>query len=110
MEKQAEDLKNISSRYEHDKKKWATAISNLQDQVEVWLEFGSYPVCINYFVFLQFSVSCLLQAISITGSVLQLMKKEHFHLSLEAHECADSIPELNKMVFAVEGLGMLRSH
>lgn len=38
---------------------------------------------------------------------MQLMKKEHFQLSREAHKCVDSIPELNKMVFAVQALGML---
>lgn len=37
---------------------------------------------------------------------MQLMKKEQFQLSCEAHECADSIPELNKMVFAVQALGI----
>lgn len=34
------------------------------------------------------------------------MKREHSQLSFEAHDCADSIPELNQMVFAVEALGM----
>lgn len=38
---------------------------------------------------------------------IQMMKKEHIQLSREAHECADSIPELNKMVFAVKALGKL---
>lgn len=33
------------------------------------------------------------------------MKREHAQLSHEAHDCADSIPELNKMVFAVQALG-----
>lgn len=33
------------------------------------------------------------------------MKREHFQLSFEAHDCADSIPELNKMVSAVQALG-----
>lgn len=33
------------------------------------------------------------------------MKKEHSQLSREAHECADSIPELNKMLEAVQALG-----
>lgn len=39
--------------------------------------------------------------------LMQLMHEEHLHLSREAHECADSIPELNKMIFAVQALGML---
>lgn len=34
------------------------------------------------------------------------MKSEHAQLSCEAHDCVDSIPELNKMVFAVQQLGM----
>lgn len=38
------------------------------------------------------------------------MQKEHLHLSREAHECADSIPELNNMISAVQGLGMLELH
>ncbi|XP_019445359.1 PREDICTED: kinesin-like protein KIN-14R isoform X3 [Lupinus angustifolius] len=67
LEKQAEDLRSISSRYELDKKKWAEAISSLQEKVK-------------------------------------LMKSDYCQLSFEAHECVDSIPELNKMVFAVQGL------
>jgi len=35
------------------------------------------------------------------------MKSDYSNLSFEAHECVDSIPELNKMVFAVQDLGML---
>jgi len=35
------------------------------------------------------------------------MKSDYSKLSFEAHECVDSIPELNKMVFAVQELGML---
>jgi hypothetical protein len=33
------------------------------------------------------------------------MKQEHYHLSREAYQCSTSIPELNKMVFAVQALG-----
>lgn len=43
-----------------------------------------------------------------TKFVLQLMKSDQAQLSLEAHDCVDSIPELNKMVFAVQELGMLQ--
>ncbi|KAJ4962684.1 hypothetical protein NE237_022623 [Protea cynaroides] len=32
------------------------------------------------------------------------LKQEHSKLSHKAHECADSIPELNKMVFAIQAL------
>lgn len=67
MEKQAEKLRNISSSYDHDKKKWTEAIRSLQEKIK-------------------------------------LMKSEHAQLSCEAHECVDSIPELNKMVFAVQEL------
>ncbi|OIV93026.1 hypothetical protein TanjilG_20688 [Lupinus angustifolius] len=67
LEKQAENLRSISSRYELDKKKWADAISSLQEKVK-------------------------------------LMKSDCRQLSFEAHECVDSIPELNKMVFAVQEL------
>ncbi|KAL6959539.1 hypothetical protein U1Q18_039692 [Sarracenia purpurea var. burkii] len=71
VEKQAEALKNISSRYERDKKFWTRAISNLEEKLKV-------------------------------------MKEEHSQLSCEAHECADSVPELYNMVFAVQSLGNIR--
>ncbi|KAJ7943754.1 Kinesin-like protein [Quillaja saponaria] len=35
VEKQAENLRNISSRYEHDKMHWAVAINNLQEKVKL---------------------------------------------------------------------------
>ena len=35
MEKQAEKLKQISSRYEHDKKVWAAALNDLDDKIKV---------------------------------------------------------------------------
>lgn len=35
---------------------------------------------------------------------VKAMKVEHCQLACEAHECSDSIPELNKMVFAVQAL------
>ncbi|KAL2551316.1 Di-glucose binding protein with Kinesin motor domain [Forsythia ovata] len=35
---------------------------------------------------------------------VKVMKREHSQLSREAHECADSIPDLNKMVSAVQTL------
>lgn len=34
------------------------------------------------------------------------MKKEHAQLAHDAHECADSIPDLSKMVSGVQMLGM----
>ncbi|KAK6257116.1 hypothetical protein QUC31_000575, partial [Theobroma cacao] len=39
---------------------------------------------------------------------IKTMKEEHSHLSNKAHECADSIPQLNKMIFAVQALGNIR--
>lgn len=38
----------------------------------------------------------------------QIMKKEHAQLAHDAHECADSLPELSKMVSAVEMLGRFK--
>ncbi|KAF6165546.1 hypothetical protein GIB67_006436 [Kingdonia uniflora] len=35
---------------------------------------------------------------------IKIMKREQSQLSREAHECADSVPDLNKMVFAVQEL------
>ena len=35
----------------------------------------------------------------------QAMKQEQALLSLEAHDCADSIPDLSKMIAAVQALG-----
>lgn len=35
VEKQAESLRNISNRYELDKKKWAEAINSLQEKIKV---------------------------------------------------------------------------
>ncbi|KAL1569701.1 Kinesin-like protein KIN-14R [Salvia divinorum] len=67
LEKQAEKLKDLASKYEHDQKSWTEAIISLEQKVKI-------------------------------------MKQEHSELSREAHECADSIPDLNKMVFAVQAL------
>ncbi|KAA3461648.1 kinesin-like protein KIF3B [Gossypium australe] len=71
MGKQAENLKNITSSYEHYKKYWAAAVNNLQEKIKI-------------------------------------MKNEHAQLSHEAHACAESIPELNKMVTGVQALGNIR--
>ncbi|KAL9160716.1 hypothetical protein ABFS82_08G218700 [Erythranthe guttata] len=67
LEKQADKLRDISSKYEHDQKSWTVAVNTLEQKVKV-------------------------------------MKREHSQLSREAHECVDSIPDLNKMVFAVQSL------
>ncbi|KAK2978742.1 hypothetical protein RJ640_003901 [Escallonia rubra] len=67
VEKQAEKLRNISSRYERDKKFWVLAVNELEQKMKT-------------------------------------MKQEHSELSREAHECADSIPELNKMILGVQAL------
>ncbi|XP_022751140.1 kinesin-like protein KIN-14R isoform X1 [Durio zibethinus] len=65
--KQGENLKNITSRYEHDTKYWAEAVNDLQEKIKK-------------------------------------MKNEHAQLSHEAHACAESIPDLNKMVTGVQAL------
>ncbi|XP_012437262.1 kinesin-like protein KIN-14R [Gossypium raimondii] len=65
--KQAENLKNITSSYEHYKKYWAAEVNNLREKIKI-------------------------------------MKNEHAQLSHEAHACAESIPELNKMVTGVQAL------
>ncbi|XLT45483.1 hypothetical protein HN873_038087 [Arachis hypogaea] len=44
------------------------------------------------------------EAISNLQEKVKLMKSDYCQLSLEAHECVDSIPELNKMVFAIQEL------
>lgn len=67
LEKQAETLRDISTRYEHDKKFWIATINGLEGKIKK-------------------------------------MKQEHSVLSREAHDCAESIPNLNKMVSAVQGL------
>ena len=36
----------------------------------------------------------------------QAMKQGQSQLSIEAHECANSTPDLNKMIIAVQTLGM----
>ncbi|KAK8995797.1 hypothetical protein V6N11_076055 [Hibiscus sabdariffa] len=69
--KQAENLKNITSSYNHHKKHWEAAINNLQEKIKI-------------------------------------MKKEHAQLSIEAHACVESIPELNKMITGVQALGNIR--
>ncbi|KAK2659962.1 hypothetical protein Ddye_006495 [Dipteronia dyeriana] len=43
-------------------------------------------------------------AIDELGRKIKTMKEEQCQLSCEAHECIDSIPELNKMVYAVQAL------
>ncbi|XVF59122.1 hypothetical protein PTKIN_Ptkin07bG0249900 [Pterospermum kingtungense] len=65
--KHAENLKNTTTRYEHDTKYWAAAVNDLQEKIKI-------------------------------------MKNEHALLSQEAHACAESIPDLNKMVTGVQAL------
>ncbi|XP_030455870.2 kinesin-like protein KIN-14R isoform X2 [Syzygium oleosum] len=67
VEKQDENLRNLSSKYAHDKQFWALAVHDLDKKIKI-------------------------------------MKREHSQLSREAHECADSIPELNSMVSGVQAL------
>ncbi|KAG1362267.1 hypothetical protein COCNU_10G004860 [Cocos nucifera] len=67
VEKQTGKLRDVSERYEHDKKSWFAAISNLEDKIKA-------------------------------------MKQGQSQLSIEAHECANSTPDLNKMIIAVQTL------
>ncbi|KAG1354542.1 Kinesin-like protein KIN-14E [Cocos nucifera] len=71
VQKQTDELKDISERYEHDKKSWFAVISDLEEKIKS-------------------------------------MKKEQSQLSHDAHECANSIPDLNKMIIAVQTLGNIR--
>ncbi|CAH1413380.1 unnamed protein product [Lactuca virosa] len=68
MEKQSEQLRDISSRYEHDKKVWVAAVKELSHRITV-------------------------------------LKPDHSQLSLQAHHCANSVPDLNNMVSVVQALG-----
>ncbi|KAL0913096.1 hypothetical protein M5K25_016528 [Dendrobium thyrsiflorum] len=47
---------------------------------------------------------------AITGldAKVKVMKQEHHQLCIEARECANSIPNLNKMIIAVHSLGNIR--
>ncbi|XP_038982528.1 kinesin-like protein KIN-14E isoform X2 [Phoenix dactylifera] len=67
VEKQTGKLRDVSERYEQDKKLWFAAISNLEGKIKA-------------------------------------MKHELSQLSIEAHECANSTPDLNKMIIAVRTL------
>ncbi|KAM0021935.1 putative minus-end-directed kinesin ATPase [Helianthus debilis subsp. tardiflorus] len=67
MEKQSEMLREISSRYEHDKKVWVAAVNELSHKITV-------------------------------------LKRDHTQLALQAHQCVDSIPDLNNMTSAVQAL------
>ncbi|KAI3747557.1 hypothetical protein L6452_10049 [Arctium lappa] len=67
MEKQSEQLRDLSSRYEHDRKIWVAAVKELSHRIMV-------------------------------------LKQDHSQLSLQAHQCADTVPDLNNMVSAVQAL------
>ncbi|XVE55630.1 hypothetical protein DITRI_Ditri03aG0174100 [Diplodiscus trichospermus] len=67
LEKQVAKLKDVSNKYESDKRFWIASLIELQRKVKA-------------------------------------MKQEHLQLSTKAHDCVDSIPELNKMICAVQAL------
>ncbi|TYJ35374.1 hypothetical protein E1A91_A05G232700v1 [Gossypium mustelinum] len=67
LEQQAAKLKDISTKYQCDKRLWVDSIIELERKIKI-------------------------------------IKQEHSLLSNKAHDCADSIPELNKMIFAVQAL------
>ncbi|KAG6784385.1 hypothetical protein POTOM_010076 [Populus tomentosa] len=67
MQKQNAELRDVSRRYECDKKLWAAAIDDFEKK-------------------------------------MKMMKIEHSQLFHEAHACANTIPELNKMIIAVQDI------
>uniref|UniRef100_A0A0D9VNL2 Kinesin-like protein n=1 Tax=Leersia perrieri TaxID=77586 RepID=A0A0D9VNL2_9ORYZ len=67
LDKQADQLRNVSQRYESAQKLWGSAISNLENKIKS-------------------------------------MKQEQALLSLEAHDCANAVPDLSKMIGAVQAL------
>ncbi|XP_017604961.1 kinesin-like protein KIN-14R [Gossypium arboreum] len=67
LEQQAAKLKDISTKYQCDKRLWVDSIIELERKIKI-------------------------------------IKQEHSLLSNKAHHSADSIPELNKMIFAVQAL------
>ncbi|KAF0916152.1 hypothetical protein E2562_000749 [Oryza meyeriana var. granulata] len=67
LDRQADQLRNVSQNYENAKKLWVAAISNLENKIKA-------------------------------------MKQEQALLSLEAHDCANAVPDLSKMIGAVQAL------
>ncbi|WVZ55152.1 hypothetical protein U9M48_005852 [Paspalum notatum var. saurae] len=65
--REGDQRRNVSQRYENDKKLWSAAISNMERKIKA-------------------------------------MKEEQALLSLEAHDCANAIPDLSKMIGAVQAL------
>jgi hypothetical protein len=61
VEKQAENLRSISTRYELDKKKWAEAITSLQEKVKV----NDKERCLKLLYF--FSLTLLRNALRISA-------------------------------------------
>ena len=52
MGKQTENLKNITSRYEHVKKYWAAAVNDLQEKIKVNdVIFSVISYCNNNFTY-----------------------------------------------------------
>ncbi|CAK7347285.1 unnamed protein product [Dovyalis caffra] len=67
IQKQTAELRDVSIRYECDRKLWAAAIDDFEKKIK-------------------------------------MMKIEHSQLSHAAHACANTIPELNKMIIAVQDI------
>uniref|UniRef100_A0A0D9ZLV0 Uncharacterized protein n=1 Tax=Oryza glumipatula TaxID=40148 RepID=A0A0D9ZLV0_9ORYZ len=70
LDRQADQLRSVSQKYENANKLWAAAISNYENKIKA-------------------------------------MKQEQTLLSLEAHGRANTVPELSKMVGAVQALGYI---
>lgn len=102
---QADCLKSITCKYENDKRHWATAIVTLQEKIEVAGYFLKYCCTRAYQQYTCFST--ILEFMKTVA--MQIMKREQFQLSQEAHECVESIPELYKMVDGVQALGEFTS-
>ncbi|GMI82773.1 MALECTIN DOMAIN KINESIN 2 [Hibiscus trionum] len=67
LKKQATELKDVSTKYECDKRLWVSSIFEVERKIKT-------------------------------------IKQDHSQLSNKAHDCAASIPELNKMISAVQAL------
>ena len=94
--RESDQRRNVSQRYENDKKLWAAAISNMEKKIKVKLDLV-HVISKPQLGLVNFNKFSLLNP--------QAMKEKQALLSLEAHECANAIPDLSKMIGAVQALG-----
>ncbi|KAL8151982.1 hypothetical protein V2J09_021790 [Rumex salicifolius] len=90
-----QQLENIRSELD---KKFMDTFS--QDQKLVKQADDLKKICTKYEKDKRFWITAIVDL----EEKIKTMKQEHNQLSREAHECADSIPELNQMIFAVQAL------